>query len=858
MILTAANADQADAYQLQIEYRKRNKRLPQDTKYLVIPDPGGKRIGSGGSTMHVLREIARVEGSGRLSELKILLLHSGGDARRIPQYSACGKIFSTIPRRLEDGCVSTLFDECMVGMCMVPSRISAGMLACSGDVLFLFNSLQLDFHEEGAAAFSMKEKAEMGQQHGVFLGSGNGYVHKFLHKRGCEELERYGAIDSRGRVNIDTGTVFFSGQMVKVLYGLSERSGIYDLLLEGKLNLSLYADFLYPMAETSMLQEYLQDSSEGEVTENLKQARRNIWDVLHSCRLKLICFSPAVFLHFGTTEEVRFRMTDEIKDFETLGWKRSINSNFRADGSAAVNAYIDPEARVGKGAFLENCVLLPGGEAGEHCVISGLAIHEKVPDHTMVHGVPLKDGRYVVQILDVLDNPKKCIWMGKQLSGLLWEEPLFPVCENMEEALSSVLNPATDGGKELLSMKKSSELADINRMLAWQEQIRPLERAFSQLKESIERENLRDMPAKIRIRKEEVTVRLPLRVNFGGGWSDTPPYCLEHGGSVLNAAVILNGLYPAVAAVRRLEEDKIVLSSSDIGSRREYTDYLRTDGCEDPSDPFSLHKAALIVCGILEKKDNRTVREICSRLGGGFLLDTNVEGVPRGSGLGTSSILGAACVLALSRFTGILMPENVLFRRVLWMEQIMSTGGGWEDQAGGVLPGIKLVETKPGIRQEIQWTPLMPGEEIQKELKERFVLIYTGQRRLARNLLKEIMGRYFEGEEATIETLGEIRKMAGRMKEKLQLGDLEAFAELMNRHWELSRRLDPECTNMCIDHIFLTIEDLIAGKMICGAGGGGFLQVLTKRGVTKEQIRDRLEEVYEDSGVAVWEAEIVF
>ena len=88
VILTAANADQADAYQLQIEYRKRNKRLPQDTKYLVIPDPGGKRIGSGGSTMHVLREIARVEGSGRLSELKILLLHSGGDARRIPQYSA--------------------------------------------------------------------------------------------------------------------------------------------------------------------------------------------------------------------------------------------------------------------------------------------------------------------------------------------------------------------------------------------------------------------------------------------------------------------------------------------------------------------------------------------------------------------------------------------------------------------------------------------------------------------------------------------------------------------------------------------------------------------------------------------------
>ena len=36
-------------------------------------------------------------------------------------------------------------------------------------------------------------------------------------------------------------------------------------------------------------------------------------------------------------------------------------------------------------------------------------------------------------------------------------------------------------------------------------------------------------------------IALPLRVNFGGGWSDTPPYCNENGGTVLNAAVTLNG-----------------------------------------------------------------------------------------------------------------------------------------------------------------------------------------------------------------------------------------------------------------------------------------------------------------------------
>ena len=40
--------------------------------------------------------------------------------------------------------------------------------------------------------------------------------------------------------------------------------------------------------------------------------------------------------------------------------------------------------------------------------------------------------------------------------------------------------------------------------------------------------------------------------------------------------------------------------------------------------------------------------------------------------------------------------------------------------------------------------------------------------------------------------------------------------------------------------------------MICGAGGGGFLQVVLKKGVTADMLRTRLREVYQDSGVDVW------
>lgn len=54
-----------------------------------------------------------------------------------------------------------------------------------------------------------------------------------------------------------------------------------------------------------------------------------------------------------------------------------------------------------------------------------------------------------------------------------------------------------------------------------------------------------------------------------------------------------------------------------------------------------------------------------------------------------------------------------------------------------------------------------------------------------------------------------------------------------------------------------SIADLTEGQMICGAGGGGFLQVILKSGVTKDELRSRLREVFQDSGVAVYECKIV-
>ena len=77
------------------------------------------------------------------------------------------------------------------------------------------------------------------------------------------------------------------------------------------------------------------------------------------------------------------------------------------------------------------------------------------------------------------------------------------------------------------------------------------------------------------------------------------------------------------------------------------------------------------------------------------------------------------------------------------------------------------------------------------------------------------------------------------------------------KHWKLSQMIDAGTTNTLIDQIFDSVDDLLAGRMICGAGGGGFLQVVLKKGVSKDQLQSRLKEVFADTDISVWDCELV-
>ena len=969
VILTASNEDQAKAFEAQIDFRLKQGLLPTQTTYAVLPDPEGKRVGSGGATFNVMKYIReQSEEEDCFKDKRILVIHSGGDSKRVPQYSACGKLFSPVPRELPDGRRSTLFDEFIIGMSGMPSRFKEGMLILSGDVLLLFNPLQIDFQFNGAAAISIKEHVETGKNHGVFLGDENGYVRQFLHKMSVEKLTQVGAVNAHGNVDIDTGAIMLDSNLLNALFGLISTDGAvdkakFDQFVNEKARISFYGDFLYPLAAEATLEQYLKEKPEGSFCQELEECRKILWETLTPFSLKLLCLSPAQFIHFGTTRELLHLVTEGIEDYEFLNWKSQV---FGVEGNggdcAYSNSYIQEGAKVSAKAYIEDSYLYGNTTIGEQCVISGVTLKDKqVPAGVTLHGLKLRNGKFVVRIYGTFDNPKGFLeedapYLGttlKQLPKLLglseeelWgvEEPylwfakLYPVCDSIEEAVQEALKLAdvlagravvseSYKAAERFSLFESFNAADTTQMIAWQENLEKKIRisrflkaiderkevaeaatAFGskgvtekQLKELMKIAEDADFGTKMRIyyylsrltqghvsedlenacfqyickelydavvsdidceesyniKKNEVTVELPVRVNFGGGWSDTPPYCNEHGGTVLNAAISLNGTLPIVVEVKRIEKSAVVLASTDLGAEADFTDMKDLQNCNDPFDTFALHKAALIACGIIPREGTYALGQLLEKVGGGLYLSTAVRGIPKGSGLGTSSMLAAACVKGIFEFIGKEISENELYSRVLCMEQIMSTGGGWQDQVGGLTPGVKLVHTIPGIKQNIQVDHIVIPEAAKQELKERFALIYTGQRRLARNLLREIVGNYIGSKKNSLEVLYEIQKSAVLMKFELEKGNIDAFAKLLDEHWELSKRLDGGCTNTCIEQIFLSVEDMLDAKMICGAGGGGFLQVILKKGYTKDDLRERIHSVFQESGVAVWDCELI-
>ena len=326
---------------------------------------------------------------------------------------------------------------------------------------------------------------------------------------------------------------------------------------------------------------------------------------------------------------------------------------------------------------------------------------------------------------------------------------------------------------------------------------------------------------------------------------------------VLNAPILLNNNRPVEVIIEKIKEKKIILESKDIDERIEYTSIKDLQDIDDPYEPFSLQKSCLLCCGIIPKKGGN-LEEILERIGSGFIIRSEVIDTPKGSGLGTTSILALACSKAIYEFFGIEYDKNNLYTEVLAIEQIMTTGGGWQDQVGGGTRGINIISTEPGIHQKIKIKKLNISEKTMEELDKRYFLIYTGERRLSRNLLREIESKYIGNLEETLRALKRIKDLPEEMAYALESGNIDLLGILLNVHLEYSKILDRGTTNALIQKIFSVIDDLIIGKMVCGAGGGGFLQIILKENVTREMVHNRLRGVFPDSEIDIWDCNINF
>ena len=334
------------------------------------------------------------------------------------------------------------------------------------------------------------------------------------------------------------------------------------------------------------------------------------------------------------------------------------------------------------------------------------------------------------------------------------------------------------------------------------------------------------------LRKAEdcATVELPLRIDFAGGWSDTPPICYKMGGAVFNAAVTLNGVKPVKVRVRRLAEREVRVESVDLGKSGVLKSLAEIRAPKDPHDWCALVKSAL------------TVTKFDFSHGG---LDIKISAdVPKGSGMGTSSILGAALVTALERVAGRRPEWKRVASLTLALEKEMATGGGWQDQIGGLVPGAHLVVTKPGKSQDPRMSRVSPRAEkaFSKFLGDRALLYFTGRKRMARNVLRGVLAFFAENPDDIARSIvRRLKSDAERAFKAVESCDWDSFCSAVNDYWLSKKALDPGSTNPLVELIIARMAPWISAVSLCGAGGGGFMFVVARSKDAKAKIKSVLE-----------------
>lgn len=941
LIVTAANRAQARGYEAELRERAGAGQLGGCREWMVAPDPGDRRVGSGAATLSVLAALARSRGRGFFGTHRVLIVHSGGDSRRLPAYAAHGKVFLPLPIEDDAGWSLSMFDLILRDLRGVRLGEDSGagrVVIASGDVYLALAGHGPEMAGGDVVGLAFPDVPERGARHGVYVAGPDGRVLDFLQKPAPRAARERGAIDRTGRLLVDTGVVSLSTRATGALLDGAARGRLLERVVRGSLPaLDLYDHVLSALAPG-------QARADGA---NWAGALRGFRQALAGLSFKVCSMPSSAFVHIGTTRELLERGA-ELASTPPVGTGRGTAGGILTynSGRAAAKASRGP-------CVVESCLGDSGGELrlrGRNVVVglpSALRTAATLARGMGMVALPIGTKAWSIVAFSEADDFKTGVEAGGTLFGRplarearltpadwvagegarsAWNARLWRVGgadESLATALAwldpagerpvgrlwslAELMPRIAHGRLIAHRREGARLDRLSRVgaralaarWAWAVDIvadvrtrdeaaramLELDRAARAARGLLDRARLvriqqrlaerfpgasaaiarrpgdlarepyaligravaigapmRKKPPRPGILGDQVVwVTCPARIDLSGGWTDTPPICQEQGGLVVNAAVTTNGQYP-VQVICRLADRAgggIRLSSVDLGRSMLITRAEQLRDHADPTHWAALPKAALALAGLAPPGSNRSLKRWLGELGG---LDVSVfSALPKGSGMGTSSILGAALLAALARVVGERLGPDALIRRTSVLEQVMNTGGGWQDQIGGIVPGVKVLETGAGPDQTPRLEVLAGGGVLgSAEAQRRVLLYYTGQRRMARNILRNVVGRYLDRDPAMRTILGGLKAGARDMREALVGGDLKGVGGALRRYWELKKAIDAGATNAGIESLLARVGPYLDGYGLAGAGGGGFVVMVARDPDAAAKVRSLL------------------
>ena len=899
------------------------KKADRD-EWFCTSDPIGSKLGSGGGTAWLLEACKQHIAPDKdflewLREEKRILLHAGGQSRRLPGYAPSGKILTPIPvfrwargQRLEQNLLSLQLP--LYEQIMEKAPTSLRTLIASGDVYIRAGQPLQDIPDVDVVCYGLWVDPNLAKNHGVFVSS-RSYPDKLdfmLQKPSVEEL---GKLMQTHLFLMDIGIWLLSDRAVDLLIKRSKKGGelsYYDM----------YSEFGLTLGEHPRIAD----------------------EELNGLSVAILPLPGGEFYHYGTSRELissTLAVQNLVNDQREI-MHRKVKPHpamFVQNADVAYRLTADNSE-----IWIENSCVGKEWNIHRQTIITGVPTNDwklNVPSGVCIDVVPLGEAEYVSRPYGFNDTFKGALteertiyqgisvreWLScrkvavEEIDGAhdLQAARLFPVCSTIEE-LGLVMRwmisePELQEGKEIwkrsrrLSADEISAYANLRRLAAQRDSFRvmnwpvlarnyersvfyqlnlddaahefaihhlelpdalPLSaplmtrisdnmfrarvqqfsgktyteyerRAFGLMREGLTAAALakKQQPHLSVYSDQIVWGRSPVRIDLAGGWTDTPPYCLNEGGNVVNIAIELNGQPPLQVYVKPCKEYKIILRSIDLGAIETVTTYEELSDFMQVGSPFSIPKAALVLAGFQPEFSADvyvTLEEQLKAFGSGIEI-TLLSAIPAGSGLGTSSILASTVLGAVSDFCGLKWDKNEICNRTLILEQLLTTGGGWQDQYGGVLRGVKLLQTHAGMEQSplVRWLPdyLFTGSEYQK----CHLLYYTGITRTAKGILAEIVRSMFLNSTEHLALLGSMKSHAFDLYEAIQRGNFDEMGRLVGKSWKQNQALDSGTNPASVEAIIRQIDDYCLGYKLPGAGGGGYLYMVAKAPEAAVKIR---------------------